>query len=186
MRLCQLVGTLHLPHAATLPPTAVDASVNPPPATAVGDLPATSMLPPFLPAGTIPPSESAHRGRGCGLAAVEVVAKVAVAVVVLQVRNYRNAILIDIIDDIHPICNNHWELVLQRYLEASGEDDPREVKDLKAHRVNKLRNNFKKPTGRTSEMGDRINICIKIEHFNLKLTLLFMVHHLERKRGKSI
>jgi len=64
---------------------------------------------------------------------------------------------------VRPIGNNGWEIVAQRYCEASGEVDPREVKDLKSHWVNKLCNNFKKPTGKTGEAGDRINRCIEIE-----------------------
>ena len=167
-----VVGTLPLPHAAALPPTAVDASVHAPPAAAVGVLPDTAMLPPFLPTGTIPPMVSAPRGRGRGPGRGGGHGRghsgrgstTGRGGRQSGVRNYRNAILIDIIDDVRPIGNNGWELVAQRYLEASGEDDPREVKDLKAHWVNKLCNNFKKPTGRTGEAGGCINRCIEIEH----------------------
>ena len=78
-------------------------------------------------------------------------------------KNYRNGILIDIIDELRPFGNNMWELVAQRYKELSGEDVLRDVKDLKDHWVKKLCNNFKKPTGRTGDAGDRINRCIVIE-----------------------
>ena len=78
-------------------------------------------------------------------------------------KNYRNGILIDIIDELRPFGNNMWELVAQRYKELSEEDVLRDVKDLKDHWVKKLCNNFKKPTGRTGDAGDRINRCIVIE-----------------------
>jgi hypothetical protein len=50
------------------------------------------------------------------------------------------------------------------------------VKDLKAHWVNKLCNNFNKPT------IDALRLSVK---FNFKLMLLFAVHYLERKREKT-
>lgn len=79
------------------------------------------------------------------------------------VWNYQNMILIDIIEDIHPVWSNGLELVAKRYLEVSREDDPCKVMYLKAHLVDKLCNKFK----------------------NFKLMLLFPVHLLERKRGIS-
>lgn len=79
------------------------------------------------------------------------------------VRNYKNEILIRIIDKERPIGNNMWERVANRYQEESGDADIHEVKDLKDHWIRKLCNNFKKPTGKTGENGDRINQCIEIE-----------------------
>jgi hypothetical protein len=78
-------------------------------------------------------------------------------------KNYRNEILINIIEEARPSGAEGWELVASRYREATNEVEFRDIKDLKEHWVRKLCNNFKKPTGRTGENGDRINRCIEIE-----------------------
>jgi len=101
----------------------------------------------------MPPGRGRGRGRGGGGRGGRPVGA----------KNYKNGLLVDIIDELRPFGNNMWELVAQRYKEGSGEDVLRDVKDIKDHWVKKLCNNFKKPTGRTGDAGDRINRCIVIE-----------------------
>ena len=78
--------------------------------------------------------------------------------------NYRNHILIDIIDRISPYGLEQWKLVAIAYLDAvEAETELRDPKDLRDHWNKKLCNSFKKPTGAANEPGDRILRCIGIE-----------------------
>ena len=78
-------------------------------------------------------------------------------------RNYRNDLLIPIVEGILPQGAEGWRLVAASYKTASGEPDLRDHEALRENWVKKLCNNFKKPTGRTGENGDRIAHCIEIE-----------------------
>jgi len=78
-------------------------------------------------------------------------------------RNYRNDLLIPIVEGILPQGAEGWRLVAASYKTASGEPDLRDHEALRENWVKKLCNNFKKPTGRTGENGDRIARCIEIE-----------------------
>ena len=77
--------------------------------------------------------------------------------------NYKNDVLIGIVEELYPYGSEGWALVSSRYREASEEDEFRDPKDLKEHWTRKLCNNFKKPTGRTGEPGDRIHRCQEID-----------------------
>ena len=89
--------------------------------------------------------ENGRRGRAAGI------------------RNYRNDLLIPIVEGILPQGAEGWRLVAASYKTASREPDLRDHDALRENWVKKLCNNFKKPTGRTGENGDRIARCIEIE-----------------------
>ena len=61
--------------------------------------------------------------------------------------NYKNDILLNVIDAILPVGSKEWETVAQRYLAASGEQYLRSPDDIKRHFTTKCCNGFKKPTG---------------------------------------
>ena len=73
--------------------------------------------------------------------------------------NYKNNILINIIEEVLPCGNDEWEKVAAQYREESEEIDFRDVKDMKLHWQKRLCNNYKKPTGKMGEPGNRINRC---------------------------
>jgi hypothetical protein len=77
--------------------------------------------------------------------------------------NYKNDVLIKIVEDLRPYGSEGWASVSAQYREASEEDDFRDPKDLKEHWIWKLCNNYKKPTGKTGEPGDRIHRCQEID-----------------------
>ena len=78
--------------------------------------------------------------------------------------NYKNNILIAIIEELLPNGRILWEVVAERYQLLSGEAELRNVDDLKKHWHFKLCNKLNKPTGRTGENGDRILRCIRIHN----------------------
>jgi len=77
--------------------------------------------------------------------------------------NYKNKILIDIVEKMLPNGSYGWNGVALAYHEASQEEALRDGSDVKNHWVKKLCNSMKKPTGKTGEPGDRIIRCIEIE-----------------------
>ena len=79
------------------------------------------------------------------------------------VPNYRNDLLIPIIERLLPQGAEGWRQVATAYHVASKETDLRDADALRDNWVRKLCNNFKKPTGRTGENRDRIARCIAIE-----------------------
>ena len=90
-------------------------------------------------------TESGRRGRAAGI------------------KNYKNDVLIPIIERLLPQGTEGWRQVATAYHSASRESDVRDAEALRDNWVKKLCNNFKKPTGRTGENGDRIARCIAIE-----------------------
>ncbi len=50
-------------------------------------------------------------------------------------RNYKNKVLIQIVEDLRPYGSKGWALVSSQYREASEEDDFHDPKDLKDHWV---------------------------------------------------
>ena len=84
--------------------------------------------------------------------------------------NYQNHLLIPIIDRISPNGAEGWRLVALAYKEESKETILRTEKELRDNWVKKLCNNFKKPTGMTGEMGDRVLRCIAIERRIMGMT----------------
>jgi hypothetical protein len=76
--------------------------------------------------------------------------------------NYQNDKLIPIIEHILLNGSKAWRLVAIAYKEASGESELRTEIDLKRNWLRKLCNNYKKPTGATGGIEDRVNRCIEI------------------------
>ena len=89
--------------------------------------------------------------------------------------NYQNDKLIPIIERILPNGSEVWRLVAIAYKEESGESELRTEIDLKRNWLRKLCNNYKKPTGATIEIGDRINCCIEIDQHIHRSTNLGML-----------
>jgi hypothetical protein len=77
--------------------------------------------------------------------------------------NYHNDKLIPIIERILPNGSEAWCLVAIAYKEESDEDTRCTKIDLKRNWLYKLCNNYKKPTGVTGDIEDRINHCIEID-----------------------
>jgi hypothetical protein len=79
------------------------------------------------------------------------------------IPNYQNDKLIPIIERILPNGSEAWRLVAIAYKEESGESELRTEIDLKRNWLRKLCNNYKKPTGATGGIEDRVNRCIEID-----------------------
>jgi hypothetical protein len=69
--------------------------------------------------------------------------------------NYRNKVLIDIVDEIKPHGAEQWKKVGLDYQTATGELVRRDDHDLKKHFV-QLCNGFKKPTGKPGAANDQV------------------------------
>ena len=72
-------------------------------------------------------------------------------------RNYRNDILIDIVDKMRPIGLEAWKAVAAAYMVDAAEESPRDAKDLRDHWVKKLCNNYKILH---AEESSNLNICL--------------------------
>ena len=77
--------------------------------------------------------------------------------------NYKNDVLIGIVEEILPNGQIAWEAVGAAYQKQSNEKEERDWNDIKKHWMKNLCNNMKKPTGSTGENGDRVCKCISIE-----------------------
>jgi hypothetical protein len=64
--------------------------------------------------------------------------------------NYKREILLNIINDILPVGQEHWKEVANRYKVAASENCVRDSVDLKRHFLEKLCDRNKKPTGVSS------------------------------------
>mmetsp|Transcript_3574 Transcript_3574/g.3535 ORF Transcript_3574/g.3535 Transcript_3574/m.3535 type:complete len:92 (+) Transcript_3574:458-733(+) len=62
-------------------------------------------------------------------------------------KNYKNEVLLEIIDKHLPTSEEEWHIVTAQYKKASGENVPRDSSDVKKHFFSKLCNNGTKPTG---------------------------------------
>jgi len=82
--------------------------------------------------------------------------------------NYKNELLIDIVEDVLPNGEYGWQTVALAYQEQSKEDILRNTADVKKDWIKVLCNGMKKLTGRMGEAGDRIHRCIAIEKKILK------------------
>ncbi len=78
-------------------------------------------------------------------------------------RNYHNDILIDIIDARRPSGIEGWKLVATEYQQKSKEPTLCAVQDIRNHWTKKLCNNYKKPTGKSGDITDRVHRCICID-----------------------
>ncbi len=72
------------------------------------------------------------------------------------VVNYKNNVLINIIEEILPNGELGWEAVAIPYQGKSNEEMQQDTTDVKKHWMKNLCNSMKKPTGQTGENGDRI------------------------------
>ena len=79
------------------------------------------------------------------------------------VPNYRNDLLIDIIEENLPEGLEAWRMVAFAYQNALNQVNLWRVEDIRDNWVRKLCNNFKKPTGKPDELHDHIFCCISIE-----------------------
>lgn len=79
------------------------------------------------------------------------------------VKNYRNDILIDMIESIKPSGAEAWKQVAVLYQNATNEAELRDSDDIKRHWTQKLCNGFR-PTGRSGSDKDRILRCLNIQH----------------------
>ena len=86
------------------------------------------------------------------------------------IPNYRNALLISIIEEIKPTGALQWQTVAEIYQLRSGEALMRNPDDIKKHWHNTLCNKLNKPTGRTGGITDRILRCIRIQGNIMKKT----------------
>jgi hypothetical protein len=77
--------------------------------------------------------------------------------------NYKNKVLIKIINELLPNGEVGWEAVATAYFNQSKEKVLRNTTDVRKHWIKNLCNNMQKLTGRTGENGDRIHQCMLIE-----------------------
>ena len=84
--------------------------------------------------------------------------------------NYKNNLLISIIEELLPNGELGWQAVAAEYQKASKEDCERDSTDVKKHWIKNLCNGMKKPTGSTGENNDRVHRCIAIEKLILDKT----------------
>ena len=70
---------------------------------------------------------------------------------VAGLSNYKNGILLDVIEQLMPKGQVGWQAVADRYQIVSGETIARAYDDIRRHFIEKLCNNFKKPTGDTKK-----------------------------------
>ena len=78
--------------------------------------------------------------------------------------NYRNDILINIVEQQLPQGLEAWRNVACLYQSAANENELRRGEDIRDNWIRKLCNNFKKPTGKPGDLTDRIYRCLAIEH----------------------
>ena len=81
------------------------------------------------------------------------------------IPNYRNGILINIVEEQLPQGLEAWRNVATLYQSAANEKELRRGEDICDNWVRKLCNNFKKPTGKPGDLTDRIYRCLAIERW---------------------
>jgi hypothetical protein len=84
--------------------------------------------------------------------------------------NYKNDVLINIINELLANGEVAWETVCTAYFTQSKEKTLRTMTDVRKHWIKNLCNNMQKPTGRTGENGDPIHRCMLIEKKFMKKT----------------
>ncbi len=70
--------------------------------------------------------------------------------------NYKNDVLIDIVEEILPDGELGWEAFAIAYQAKANEESLRDTTNVKKHWLKNLCNSMKKPMGRTGDNGDRI------------------------------
>jgi hypothetical protein len=84
--------------------------------------------------------------------------------------NYKNNLLISIINKLLPNGEVAWEAVCTAYFNQSKEKVLCNTMDVRKHWLKNLCNNMQKPTGRMGKNGDRIHWCMLIENKIMKKT----------------
>jgi hypothetical protein len=77
--------------------------------------------------------------------------------------NYKNKVLIKIINELLPNGEVGWEAVAAAYFNQSKEKALRNMMDVRKHWIKNLCFNMQKPMGRTGKNGDWIHRCMLIE-----------------------
>jgi hypothetical protein len=86
--------------------------------------------------------------------------------------NYRNNLLIDIIEEILPSGELGWEAIAIAYQGRLNKEAQQDTADIKKHWMKNLCNGMRKLTGHTGENGDRVCWCIAIKKKNMQMTHL--------------
>ena len=76
--------------------------------------------------------------------------------------NYKNSLLIEIVEQILPAGSDAWDLVATMYHKRSCEEIPCSGDNIKSHWHRNLCNKQQKPTGKTGNTQDRVHRCIAI------------------------
>jgi hypothetical protein len=84
--------------------------------------------------------------------------------------NYKNDLLISIINELFPNGEVAWEAVCTAYFNQLKEKALHNMVDMRKHWIKNLCNNMQKPMGRTGKNGDRIHRCMLIEKKIMKKT----------------
>ncbi len=84
--------------------------------------------------------------------------------------NYKNKVLIKIINELLPNGEVAWEAVCTTYFNQSKEKALHNTMDVRKHWIKNLCNNMQKPTGRMGKNSDRIHRCMLIEKIIMKKT----------------
>jgi hypothetical protein len=77
--------------------------------------------------------------------------------------NYKNKVLIKIINKLLPNGEVAWEAICTAYFNQSNEKALRNTMDVRKHWIKNLCNNMQKPTVRTGKNGDQTHQCMLIE-----------------------
>ena len=78
-------------------------------------------------------------------------------------KNYKNDVLIAIIEEVLPNGELGWDAVALAYQEQTREETKHDTDDLKRHWIRNLCKGMKKPTGEPGAANDRVLRCIAIE-----------------------
>jgi hypothetical protein len=77
--------------------------------------------------------------------------------------NYKNNLLIDIIEEILPNGKLGWEAIAIPYQGRLNEEAQQDTTDIKKHWMKNLCNGMRKLMDRTEENGNRFGWCIAIK-----------------------
>ncbi len=84
--------------------------------------------------------------------------------------NYKNKVLINLVEEILPNSELGWEAIAIAYQGNSNEETQQDTTNVKKQWMKNLCNSMKKPTGRMVDNGDRICWCIVIKKRIMKKT----------------
>jgi hypothetical protein len=78
-------------------------------------------------------------------------------------KNYKNDVLIAIIEEVLPNSELGWDAVALAYQEKTREETKHDTDNLKRHWIRNLCKGMKKPTGHPGAANDRVLRCIAIK-----------------------